>query len=220
MVGLVPFIAFFSASLVTSSRAAVRKASLEIANKVISPDGFKRSYVLEVSPSRAFTQHSLKICFSWGNVSCASHYSEKGDAFAWYRGIVLKGWKGDTLNLNVINNLNDDTMLRSTSIVSFVGMLSCLPEVNLGCNSIGMAFSRRALIGPTVQSVLASALYHPITHFYMTLMCRAKLVPFGIIHILVTYIDPPANSISLLIICHNCTRYPILRWSQGTFDCI
>jgi hypothetical protein len=59
-------------------------ANLPIANKIISPDGFKRSSVL---------------------------------AGGTFPGPVITAKKGDMFNLNVVNSLTDDSMLRSTSIV-------------------------------------------------------------------------------------------------------
>ncbi|RXW17574.1 hypothetical protein EST38_g8286 [Candolleomyces aberdarensis] len=63
-------------------------ASLTIANKVISPDGFNRSAVL------AGTSQS--------NVA--------------FPGPIIRGFKGDRFALNVIDRLTDPSMLRSTSI--------------------------------------------------------------------------------------------------------
>ncbi|CAA7263068.1 unnamed protein product [Cyclocybe aegerita] len=59
------------------------EATLNIVNKAISPDGFKRSAVLVQG----------------------SHPAP-----------LIKATKGDQFRLNVVNKLNDDTMLRSTSI--------------------------------------------------------------------------------------------------------
>lgn len=62
-------------------------ADLEIANRIIAPDGFNRSSVLAGS----------------------------GGTFS-LPGPIISGTKGDNFQLNVINSLTDTTMLRSTSI--------------------------------------------------------------------------------------------------------
>ncbi|KAF8885086.1 yellow laccase [Gymnopilus junonius] len=63
-------------------------ANLVIANKVIAPDGYSRSSVLAGA-----TANSLQ-----------------------FPGPLITGFKGNTFRLNVIDNLNDTTMLTSTSV--------------------------------------------------------------------------------------------------------
>ncbi|TFK32885.1 Cupredoxin, partial [Crucibulum laeve] len=63
-------------------------ADLHIGNKVISPDGFNRSSVLAGTSATDLT----------------------------FPGPLITGNKGDHFQLNVIDELTDTTMLRSTSI--------------------------------------------------------------------------------------------------------
>ncbi|KAF8159248.1 yellow laccase [Crassisporium funariophilum] len=76
-------------SLLAGAYAAIGPtANLHIGNKVISPDGFSRSTVLAGSNANSLT----------------------------FPGPVIRGFKGSTFRLNVIDALTDTTMLRSTSI--------------------------------------------------------------------------------------------------------
>ncbi|ESK88328.1 laccase [Moniliophthora roreri MCA 2997] len=71
-------------ALATTTYAAIGPVTdLVISNKVVSPDGFKRSAVLAGGQTI---------------------------------GPLIVGQKGDTLKINVVNQLNDNTMLQSTSI--------------------------------------------------------------------------------------------------------
>lgn len=71
-----------------SSGAIGPSSSLVIANKVISPDGFNRSAVLAGASASSLS----------------------------FPGPVVRGYKGDHFAMNVIDQLTDTTMLRSTSI--------------------------------------------------------------------------------------------------------
>ncbi|KAF4574351.1 laccase [Pleurotus pulmonarius] len=62
-------------------------ADIYIANKVIAPDGFERSGVL------AGTAAGVEVI-----------------------GPLVRGWKGNRFRLNVINQLSDSSMLKTTSI--------------------------------------------------------------------------------------------------------
>ncbi|KAF4593553.1 laccase, multicopper oxidase, benzenediol:oxygen oxidorectuctase [Pleurotus pulmonarius] len=62
--------------------------SMRIVNKVVSPDGFSRSAVV----------------------------AGKTAAGATNPGVLVHGWKGNNFKLNVINELTDTTMLKTTSI--------------------------------------------------------------------------------------------------------
>ncbi|KAJ3514732.1 hypothetical protein NLJ89_g2203 [Agrocybe chaxingu] len=86
---MLSFASFICMSVVTSAYAAIGPAAnVFIGNKIIAPDGFNRSAVLAGS-----AMNTLAV-----------------------PGPLITGFKGDTFRLNVIDNLVDTTMLRSTSI--------------------------------------------------------------------------------------------------------
>ncbi|KJA22015.1 multicopper oxidase [Hypholoma sublateritium FD-334 SS-4] len=79
----------FALSLLSTAYGSIGpSANLYIENDVISPDGFSRSAVLAGAVSGAAT----------------------------FPGPLIVGQKGDTFNLNLVNNLDDTSMLVSTSI--------------------------------------------------------------------------------------------------------
>nr|BAU94252.1 laccase [Pholiota microspora] len=84
-----PFLSVFGFCLLSVTYGAVGPtANLFIQNKFIQPDGFNRSTVLAGGADGAGT----------------------------FPGPLITGQKGDTFNLNVINDLTDSSMLLSTSI--------------------------------------------------------------------------------------------------------
>lgn len=77
--------------------------------------------------------------------------------------------KGSQFQLNVIDSLTDNTMLRSTSIVRLLQTIFPLARCPLWqlSSSIGMASSKMDLIGPTAHPSWHSARLPPTTHFCM-----------------------------------------------------
>jgi iron transport multicopper oxidase len=73
---------------------------LTISNAQVSPDGFTREYVFSDRFSRRIT-HSMFSAVLAGGV---------------YPGPLITGTKGDNFQINVIDNLTESSMLKSTSI--------------------------------------------------------------------------------------------------------
>ncbi|KAF7368336.1 Laccase I [Mycena venus] len=103
---MVPSIAFVLLSTLSATYAAIGPvAELEIANKDISPDGFSRSSVLA---GGTFPGPLIR-----GNkVTAIGSASRRG--FMIYQ--PISSMKGTTFELNVVDDLTDNTMLKSTSI--------------------------------------------------------------------------------------------------------
>src|ERR1700722_5984945 len=91
--------------------------------------------------------------------------------------------QGDRFEINVINQLNDDTMLRSTSVVRTAAIIPPEP-IHYSFRSIGMAFSNQAPTGQTALHSSVNALYLPTTHFSTRSTSPINLARFGTIPII------------------------------------
>jgi len=91
--------------------------NLRISNAIIAPDGFSRSWVIQ---TRVIFRWLLLQCCSRGrHLSRTTNYWQEGHLCLHARFEILTDFpnQGDHFQINVIDRLTDNTMLRSTSIV-------------------------------------------------------------------------------------------------------
>lgn len=107
-----------------------------------------------------------RVCCSVGNeqICPLTHLSKQGDSFS----------------LNVVNELTDSTMLKSTSIVSFFPFHFVF-TIEFRCPSTGTDFIRKEAVGQMALSVLPSALLPLATPSCINSPQPTKRDPFGII---------------------------------------
>ena len=120
-----------------------------------------------------------------------------------FPGPVIRGQKGDRFQLNVVNNLDDSTMERSTSVVR-ISKVSIFAKAPNTSRSIGMAFSRKGRTGPTERLSLRSALYLPLDLFFMTSMWTHRSARTGIMPISVRRLP---FAFEKTLICLAATQY-------------
>lgn len=122
--------AIVALSVAVGAYAAIGPTTnLYIANAIIQPDGFNRSYVhtsnfqAELLADTNFSNLQCRVgwCYSCGRpISRPFNHWVHGSLAVLSRLCTVAHkifCQGDTFNLNVIDQLNDTTMLTSTSIV-------------------------------------------------------------------------------------------------------
>jgi hypothetical protein len=120
MLKLPYFFAIAALGLLASTDAAIGPiADLKIVNEVIAPDGFNRSCVFYF-PMEDVNSSIIQDGPGWGNIPRTTHTRKQSISSTSLISCVADfGWnQGTRFLINVIDLLTDNTMERSTSIVS------------------------------------------------------------------------------------------------------
>jgi iron transport multicopper oxidase len=127
-----------------------------------------------------------------------------------FPGPVVKGYKGDRFQINVVNLLNDDTMLKTTSVVSglvqFAILLRLLHiHIDFYTDSTGMEYFNEIRAGQMDYRLSPNAPSHRGTHFYMTFVYQIRRGHSGTIRMTVSLY--PSYSIDNLSSFKPATQY-------------